>query len=206
MTNFKGSFPFNPLQSGSSAQNDRRSTFKFYDLSLAALSASPMIAASMIPAVAASSTSMKSVAVELSVAVPKFTASVESFTSAKVAAGPPLSSTEPVLTEGRAMEVAIPSESTIVSTEFMVAEVFESFMTEVFEAFVTKAEVGAMKLRMQEVKVVPRTGADEDSVYKIGWPPVPIRSATKGIIRIVSVKTYRLRMVIAVIRSNVDTD
>jgi hypothetical protein len=56
------------------------------------------------------------------------------------------------------------------------------------------------------VKPIPRAGANEHAVDKPLRPPVTIRSATKRIVRIVSVRTCRGNVVVAVIRTDMNTD
>src|SRR5215472_1957318 len=56
------------------------------------------------------------------------------------------------------------------------------------------------------VETIPRPGADEHAVYKIVRSPVTVRSATERIVRVVSVRTCRGNVVVAVIMADMDTE
>src|SRR5262249_35594007 len=60
--------------------------------------------------------------------------------------------------------------------------------------------------RVQVVEAIPGPGANEHAVDKILRPPVAIRSTTKRIIRVVSVRAGRGNVVVAVVRTDMDTD
>jgi hypothetical protein len=57
---------------------------------------------------------------------------------------------------------------------------------------------------MSEVKVIPRTYADEHAVHEIVRTPVPIRRAAKRICWIKPVLAYRWRIVNSVCRADLD--
>src|SRR5262245_19701446 len=60
--------------------------------------------------------------------------------------------------------------------------------------------------RVQVVEAIPRPGANEHAVDKILRRPVTIRSATKRIIGVVSVRAGRGNVVVAVVLTDMDTD
>jgi hypothetical protein len=56
------------------------------------------------------------------------------------------------------------------------------------------------------VEPIPRAGANEHAVGKPLRPPVTVRCATKRIVGIVSVRACRGNVVVAVVRTDMDTD
>src|SRR5215472_16779245 len=56
------------------------------------------------------------------------------------------------------------------------------------------------------VETIPRAGANEHAVHKIIRPPVTAWSATKRIVRVVSVRARRRNVVVAVVPADMDTD
>src|SRR5215472_5699650 len=60
--------------------------------------------------------------------------------------------------------------------------------------------------RVQVVEAIPRPGANEHAVDKIFRRPVTIRSTTKRIIGVVSVRAHRRNVVVAVVRTDIDTN
>jgi hypothetical protein len=60
--------------------------------------------------------------------------------------------------------------------------------------------------RMRIVKVVPGTGADEYAAHKPIRPPISIRRACIGIIRVVPISTNRWRVINSVRRADLNAD
>src|SRR5262245_26711740 len=64
----------------------------------------------------------------------------------------------------------------------------------------------AIEHRVQVVEAIPRPGANEHAVDKILRRPVTVRSTTKRIIGVVSVRARRWNVVVAIVRTDLDTD
>ena len=92
----------------------------------------------------------------------------------------------------------VTTEPVVAIAESSVPIVVERFATEVPEA------PALVQVRMPEVEVVPGTGANEDATYKPLRTPVAVGRASKRIIWIVSVIAHWRRIVIAVIRADLD--
>ena len=69
---------------------------------------------------------------------------------------------------------------------------------------VSRAVPAPIERRVHVVEPIPRPGANEHAVDKIIRPPVAIRSTTKRIIRVVSVRAGRGNVVVAVVRTDMD--
>ena len=74
------------------------------------------------------------------------------------------------------------------------------------EVDISRAVPAPIEHRVRVVEPIPRPGANEHAVDKILRPPVAIRSTTKRIIRVISVRAGRGNVVVAVVRTDVDTD
>ena len=97
-----------------------------------------------------------------------------------------------------AMEIPVTTE---------VVAVTEPSGTEIIAIMeVTEQSVTLVDVRMPVVEVIPGTDADEHAIHKIIRAPVAVGRATKRIIRIISVCADRGRIVVTVIRTNLDAD
>ena|SRR5579864_289897 len=145
------------------------------------------------------------------------TAAVEGFTTpeAAVAATESFTTTKSTVTA----EAVVPTESMVTATESTTEPVAAKpiLATEsTTESLVTAPEAVAIaesteppalvKFGMPEIEVVPRTGTDEHTAVEPFRTPISIWRAIKRIIRIVAEFTDRRRIVIAVIRTELDTD
>src|SRR5262249_1399554 len=95
--------------------------------------------------------------------------------------------------------------STIVMTLVVIVPVAEPMVVP-RKVDVSGAVPALIEHRVQVVEAIPGPGANEHAVDKIVRPPVAIRSTTKRIIRVVSVRAGRGNVVVAVIRTDMDTD
>src|SRR5579864_2751948 len=119
-------------------------------------------------------------------------AATESFTTTKSTVTATESTTEPV-----AAKPILATEST---TESLVTAPEAVAIAESTEP------PALVKFGMPEIEVVPRTGTDEHTAVEPFRTPISIWRAIKRIIRIVAEFTDRRRIVIAVIRTELDTD
>src|SRR5262245_39798703 len=74
------------------------------------------------------------------------------------------------------------------------------------EVDISRAVPAPIENRLRVVEPIPRPGPYEHAVDKILRPPVAIRSTTKRIIRVVSVRAGRGNVVVAVVRTDMDPD
>ena len=173
-----------------------------------------MITTAMVFATAMSFTAEISTSMKLSaVAASTVTVSAIAFTAESVAstvAAEVATIREPFHADSSAaMEIPVTTE-VVAATEPLTVEVvavMEPFGTKIIAIMeVTEQSVTLVDVRMPVVEVIPGTDADEHAIHKIIRAPVAVGRATKRIIRIISVCADRGRIVITVIRANLDAD
>lgn len=140
-------------------------------------------------------TAMEALAASESTAATKCLAAMESSITATAEC---FSASESWITAEAVMIAEVTTEPVVAIAESSEPVVVECFATEVPEA------PALVQVRMPEVEVVPGTGANEDATYEPLRTPVAVRRASKRIIWIVSVIAHRRRIVIAVIRADLD--
>src|SRR5579864_7778320 len=133
------------------------------------------------------------------------TAAVEGFTTpeAAVAATESFTTTESMVTATESTTEPVAAKP-ILATE----STTESLVTapEAVAIAESTEPPALVKFGMPEIEVVPRTGTDEHTAVEPFRTPISIWRAIKRIIRIVAEFTDRRRIVIAVIRTELDTD
>ena len=129
----------------------------------------------------------------------------EVFTSAKF-----IAATEPsvaVATEfpvsAEAVTIMIAATPGISITPAPVVTVMPAPVVTIMPAMVSPTLI---KFRMHVVEAIPGPSANEDAVCEIIRTPIAVGCASKGIIGIVSEIAHRRRIVIAVIRADLDAD